>query len=169
MSLDPPMAFGDWVKSRLFDQRTVLVSGELTTDLATAAAAELMTLDGEGDELVTLHLDCSGGSLEAAFTLIDVVDLPGAVMQEIHRRPLQQQIVVIGGAPQKRRQAGHMVGHLETQSLGEKLLGGLLIQRAHHHMTQPTRTHLVGALDRRGPAIGTIRATRPIHRFRLGR
>ncbi|MET0489883.1 MAG: ATP-dependent Clp protease proteolytic subunit [Acidimicrobiales bacterium] len=77
MSLDPRMPFGDWVRTRLFDQRTVLVSGELDTDLATAAAAELMTLDGEGDDLVTLHLDCSGGSLEAAFTLIDVVDLIG--------------------------------------------------------------------------------------------
>ena len=77
MSTDPTMAFGDWVRSRLFDQRTVLVSGELDTELATAAAAELMTLDGESDELVTIHLDCSGGSLEAAFTLIDVVDLVG--------------------------------------------------------------------------------------------
>jgi ATP-dependent Clp protease protease subunit len=83
MSLDPPMAFGDWVKSRLFDQRTVLVSGELTTDLATAASAELMTLDGESDELVTLHLDCNGGSLEAAFTLIDVVDLVGVPIHTV--------------------------------------------------------------------------------------
>ena len=83
MSLDPPTTFGDWVKSRLFDQRTVLVSGELTTDLATAAAAELMTLDGEGDELVTVHLDCAGGSLEAAFTLIDVVDLIGVPVHTI--------------------------------------------------------------------------------------
>jgi ATP-dependent Clp protease protease subunit len=77
------MAFGDWVKSRLFDQRTVLVSGELTTDLATAAAAELMTLDGEGDEFVTVHLDCDGGSLEAAFTLIDVVDLIGVPVHTV--------------------------------------------------------------------------------------
>jgi ATP-dependent Clp protease protease subunit len=83
MSLDPPMAFGDWVRTRMFDQRTVLVSGELTTDLATAAAAELMTLDGEGDELVTVHLDCTGGSLEAAFTLIDVVDLVGVPVHTV--------------------------------------------------------------------------------------
>jgi ATP-dependent Clp protease protease subunit len=77
------MAFGDWVKTRMFDQRTVLVSGELTTDLATAAAAELMTLDGEGDELITVHLDCDGGSLEAAFTLIDVIDLVGVPVHTV--------------------------------------------------------------------------------------
>ena len=77
------MAFDDWVRSRLFAQRTVLVSGELDTDLAIAAAAELMTLDGEGDDLITVHLDCSGGSLEAAFTLIDVVDLVGAPVHAV--------------------------------------------------------------------------------------
>jgi ATP-dependent Clp protease protease subunit len=77
------MAFGDWVRSRLFDQRTVLVSGDLTPELATAAAAELMTLDGEGDELVTVHLDCHDGSLEAAFTLIDVVDLVGVPVHTV--------------------------------------------------------------------------------------
>lgn len=77
------MAFDDWVRSRLFDQRTVLVGGELTTDLATAAAAELMTLDGEGDELITVHLDCGGGSLEAAFTLIDVLDLVGVPVHTV--------------------------------------------------------------------------------------
>lgn len=77
------MAFEDWVRSRLFAQRTVLVSGELDTALATAVAAELMTLDGEGDDLITLHLDCSGGSLEAAFTLIDVVDLVGAPVHAV--------------------------------------------------------------------------------------
>ena len=77
------MAFDDWVRTRLFSQRTVLVSGELDTGLATAVAAELMTLDGEGDELITVHLDCSGGSLEAAFTLIDVVELVGAPVHAV--------------------------------------------------------------------------------------
>jgi ATP-dependent Clp protease protease subunit len=76
-SPEPGLSFGDWVRGRLFDQRTVLVSGELDATLATAAAAELMTLDAEGDELVSIHLDCSDGSLEAAFTLMDVVDLVG--------------------------------------------------------------------------------------------
>lgn len=77
------MAFDDWVRTRLFDQRTVLVSGPLDGGQATAAAAELMTLDGQGDELITVHLDCDDGSLEAAFTLIDVVDLVGAPVHTV--------------------------------------------------------------------------------------
>jgi ATP-dependent Clp protease, protease subunit len=71
------VAFGDWVRSRMFDQRTVLVSGELDTTLATGTAAELMTLDADGDEPITLHLDCPSGTLDAAFILIDVIDLVG--------------------------------------------------------------------------------------------
>ena len=31
---DPSVSFGDWVRSRMFDQRTVLISGELDTTLA---------------------------------------------------------------------------------------------------------------------------------------
>ena len=42
-----------------------------------------MTLDGEGDELITVHLDCTGGSLEAAFTLIDVIDLVGVPVHTV--------------------------------------------------------------------------------------
>ncbi len=83
MTVEPGLSFGDWVRGRLYDQRTVLISGELDATLATAAAAELMTLDGEGDELVSVHLDCSGGSLEAAFTLMDVVDLIGVPVHAV--------------------------------------------------------------------------------------
>ena len=83
MNAEPSPVFGDWVRSRLFDQRTVLVTGELTPERAGTAAAELMTLDGEGDELVTVHLDCDGGSLEAAFTLVDVLDLVGVPVHTV--------------------------------------------------------------------------------------
>ncbi len=83
MSGDPTITFGDWVRSRMFDQRTVLVSGELDTLLATSAAAELMTLDAEGDDPITIHLDCPEGSLDAAFTLMDVVDLVGVPVTSV--------------------------------------------------------------------------------------
>ena len=36
-----------------------------------------MTLDATGDGPVQLHIDCPGGTLEAAFCLIDVIDLLG--------------------------------------------------------------------------------------------
>src|ERR1700757_4041517 len=76
--------------------------------------------------------------------------------------------MVIGGTAHKRRHDSNMVSDLETDSAREELLGGLLIQRSHHHMAEPTRAHLVGALDRRGPAVRTACATRPVGRLLLG-
>ena len=64
-----------WLQERLFERRIVLVAGRLDADLATEAAAALMTLDAMGEEPVELHLDSADGTLEAAFVLIDTVDL----------------------------------------------------------------------------------------------
>lgn len=67
----------DWLRTRLFEQRTVVVRGALTHEVVGHAAAELMTLDAGGDETVHLHLDAHGGTYDTAFTLIDVIDLLG--------------------------------------------------------------------------------------------
>jgi ATP-dependent Clp protease protease subunit len=69
--------WGASVRDRLFEHRTVLLRGALDDAAATHAAAELMTLDATGDTRVTLHLDAWGGTLEAAFAVMDVIDLLG--------------------------------------------------------------------------------------------
>jgi ATP-dependent Clp protease protease subunit len=63
--------------ARLFERRVVFLSGNLDESLASRVAAELMTLDGTGDEPVNLQIDCGGGTLEAAFVVMDVIDLLG--------------------------------------------------------------------------------------------
>jgi ATP-dependent Clp protease protease subunit len=71
---------GDWSRTlaqRLFEQRVVLLSGFLDDMTATRASAELMTLDAEGDDAVTLRIDCADGSLGLALTLMDVIELLG--------------------------------------------------------------------------------------------
>jgi len=76
----PLAAEGDWaeaIRGRLFERRTILLRGALDDAAATRAAAELMTLDATGDTRVTLHIDAWGGTLEAAFTVMDVIDLLG--------------------------------------------------------------------------------------------
>ena len=45
--------------------------------LAGQVALELMSLDASGDEHVTLFVDSGAGTLDAAFTVIDVIDLLG--------------------------------------------------------------------------------------------
>ena len=74
-----------WLQEKLFERRIVLVTGRLDADLAAEASAALMTLDATGDEPIELHLNCSDGTLESAFVLIDTVDLLRATLR-VHCR-----------------------------------------------------------------------------------
>ena len=51
--------------------------GDLNEVIAGQVALELMSLDASGDEHVTLYVDSGSGNLDAAFTVIDVIDLLG--------------------------------------------------------------------------------------------
>jgi ATP-dependent Clp protease protease subunit len=70
-----------WLQEKLFERRIVLVTGRLDADLAAEAAAALLTLDAAGDEPIELHLDSPDGTLEAAFVLIDTLDLLHATLR----------------------------------------------------------------------------------------
>jgi ATP-dependent Clp protease protease subunit len=67
----------DWMRSQLWSRRVVLLSGELDDTAATEVSTELMTLDANGDEPVTLQVDSGGGSLHAGLMIVDVIDLLG--------------------------------------------------------------------------------------------
>jgi ATP-dependent Clp protease protease subunit len=67
----------DWLEGHLFDRRIVSLRGSLDHAAATRIASQLMTLDAIGDEAVQLQLDSDGGSLEAAFAVVDVIDALG--------------------------------------------------------------------------------------------
>jgi ATP-dependent Clp protease protease subunit len=63
-----------WLQEKLFERRIVLVTGRLDDDLVAEAAAAVMALDALGEEPIDLHLDSPGGTLEAAFVLMDTLD-----------------------------------------------------------------------------------------------
>jgi len=60
---------------QLFGRRTVLLAGALDDATASRIAAELMTLDALGDDHIDLWVNCAGGTLDDALTVIDVIDL----------------------------------------------------------------------------------------------
>jgi len=64
-----------WLQEKLFERRIVFVTGRLDDAVATRAGAELMSLDAAGDEPIELYVDSPDGTLEAAFVLIDTLDL----------------------------------------------------------------------------------------------
>ena len=68
---------------RLLAQRVVLLHGPLDDFSVTRVAAELMTLDAEGDDPVTLRVDCGEAALAPALTLMDVVELMGVPVRAL--------------------------------------------------------------------------------------
>jgi ATP-dependent Clp protease protease subunit len=74
----------DWaetMRERMFERRVVVVSGSLDDQVAGQAAMELMTLDASGDGPIHLQIDSRGGSVDAALSLMDVVELTGVAVR----------------------------------------------------------------------------------------
>jgi ATP-dependent Clp protease protease subunit len=65
------------------EQRVVLLNGPLDDATATRVAAELMTLDADGDDAVTLRIDCGDAAFAPALTLMDVIELMGVPVRAL--------------------------------------------------------------------------------------
>ena len=76
-------ALSDVVARRLLAQRVVLLHGPLDDLSVTRVAAELMTLDADGDDAVTLRVDCGEAALAPAMTLMDVIELMGVPVRAL--------------------------------------------------------------------------------------
>ena len=74
---DRPLAMADWLEAELYRRRTLQLAGPLDDEVGARLAAALMTMDAEGDEAVEFRLTSPGGSLDAALSLIDTIDLLG--------------------------------------------------------------------------------------------
>jgi ATP-dependent Clp protease protease subunit len=73
LSHDP----AEWLRAQLRERRVVTITGAFDETMASMVAAELMTLDATGDDAIVLQVDAHGGSIDAAFTVIDTIDLLG--------------------------------------------------------------------------------------------
>jgi ATP-dependent Clp protease protease subunit len=76
-------ALSEALSRRLFEQRVVLLHGPLDDLSVTRVSAELMTLDADGDDPVTLRVDCGEGGPALALTLMDVVELMGVPVRAL--------------------------------------------------------------------------------------
>ncbi|MHB1986418.1 MAG: ATP-dependent Clp protease proteolytic subunit [Acidimicrobiales bacterium] len=104
--------WSDWLEGYLFDRRITVVRGTLDDVTATRVATELMTLDATGDEAVTLQLDSSGGSLTAAFTLIDVIEVLGVPVNVLCMGRVEGSAVAVAAAASRRLAFAHTQFHL---------------------------------------------------------
>jgi ATP-dependent Clp protease, protease subunit len=92
---------------RLFERRTVMLTGPLEGESASLAGASLMALDAEGDEPVTLLVNSPGGPVEAGVAVVDVLDLLGVPVEAtvIGQAVGTAAVVVACATPGRRRAA----------------------------------------------------------------
>lgn len=69
----PPATLTDHLRERLFKARTLVVSGEVTQDMAAHVVAQLLALDADSHEPITIFINSQGGHVESGDTIHDVV------------------------------------------------------------------------------------------------
>lgn len=125
--------FADSVRTKLFEQRTVFISGTLDDKAAGDAAAQLMTLDATGDSSVTLVLDATGTSLEPAFTVIDVIDLLGVPVHAVCVGRAEGPAVGVLAVCERRAMAPHARLRLRDPDAEAKGTATEMARWAEHH------------------------------------
>lgn len=58
---------------RLLRARTIVISGEITQQLAAGVTAQLLALAAESDDPITIYLNSQGGHVEAGDTIHDLI------------------------------------------------------------------------------------------------
>ena len=61
------------IAERLFESRTILIHGEVTSKLAQEVTAQLLALSAAGDDPITIFLHSEGGHVEAGDTIHDMI------------------------------------------------------------------------------------------------
>ncbi|MGA3353448.1 MAG: ATP-dependent Clp protease proteolytic subunit [Acidimicrobiales bacterium] len=132
---------GSWLQERLFERRIVLCRGILDDSVAGRVAAELMTLDALGDAAVELQLDTQGASLEAAWTLIDVIDLLGAPVNIVCSGRVEGAAIGLLSAGARRTALPHARFRLTDPELEISGRASELAALLDHHFERLDRLH----------------------------
>ncbi len=66
-------AIPDQLASRLFESRTIIISGEINQKMAASVIAQLIGMAAESDADITLFINTQGGHVEAGDTIHDMI------------------------------------------------------------------------------------------------
>src|SRR5271156_5021955 len=88
--------------------------------------------------------------------VIDVVHLPGGVMQEVYRGLNDKQVVGVRRAPHKGALTFDGVANFETDSFGEEFHTGKVVGCTQYGMPESTRGHGVLTIERGYPVVSTF-------------
>lgn len=65
------------VAQKLFDSRTVVICGEIDSEVARTVTEQLLALSSASNDAITLYLHSPGGHVEAADTIFDMLSFVG--------------------------------------------------------------------------------------------
>jgi len=129
-------AWPEALRARLFEQRIVSLRGTLNDEVASLACAELMTLDASGDSAITLFVDSGEGTLSAAFSLMDTIDLLGVPVNATCLGRADGPAVGVIAVAHQRRAARHARFHLTAPRSSVAGTAADLERWAAHHQQQ---------------------------------
>ncbi|HSU16986.1 ATP-dependent Clp protease proteolytic subunit [Longimicrobium sp.] len=66
-------AMTDAVRDRLFDARTLIISGEINQKLVSHVMGQLLAMAADGDKPITIFINSQGGHVESGDTIHDVI------------------------------------------------------------------------------------------------
>ena len=141
-----------WLEERLFERRIVLCRGVLDDALAGRVAAQLMTLDALGDSAVELQLDSERASLEAAWTVLDVIDLLGVPVNVVCAGRVEGAAIAVLTAGTRRTALPHTRFRLTDPELEISGRTSELAALLDHHTARLDRLHERVALSTGRPA-----------------
>ncbi|MDD7200394.1 MAG: ATP-dependent Clp protease proteolytic subunit [Sphaerochaetaceae bacterium] len=61
------------LQDKLLKTRSIMVSGEINKDSADAFIKQLLVLDSEGNEKITVYINSPGGDVDAGYAMFDMV------------------------------------------------------------------------------------------------
>jgi ATP-dependent Clp protease, protease subunit len=68
-----PAAITDALRERLFQSRTLIISGEINQQLASSVIAQLLALSADSEADITMFINSQGGHVESGDTIHDLV------------------------------------------------------------------------------------------------
>ena len=70
---DLPSALTDPIRERLFKSRSLVISGEINQQQASNVISQLIALQDDSDEPITLYINSQGGHVESGDTIHDII------------------------------------------------------------------------------------------------
>jgi ATP-dependent Clp protease, protease subunit len=68
-----PTTFSDILAERLLRARTVVISGEITQNVAASIMGQLLALAADGSDPITMYINSQGGHVESGDTIHDMI------------------------------------------------------------------------------------------------